>query len=71
MYAALSYECMRPGLKVLVYEASSYECMRPKGTSVCGLKLRVYEASPLATSVKEKLSAAHIYTHTHIYMSKR
>ncbi len=30
--------------QVLVYEASRYWCMRPQGSSVCGLKLLVYEA---------------------------
>ncbi len=43
MYEALSYWCRR------VYEAFgylSYSCMRPSATatSVCGLKLLVYEA---------------------------
>ena len=42
MCEALSYECMRPEL--LVLEAFNYECMRPSATSVCGLKLLVYEA---------------------------
>ncbi len=27
-----------------MYEALSYQCMRPYATSVCGLKLLVYEA---------------------------
>jgi hypothetical protein len=28
---------------LLVYEAFSYYCLRPSATSVCGLKLIVYE----------------------------
>jgi hypothetical protein len=34
-------------LKLLVHEALSYWCMRPSATSVCGLKVLVYDAFKL------------------------
>jgi hypothetical protein len=41
--------------QLLVYAASSYECMRPYASSVCGLKLLVYEA--LAACLLQALEA--------------
>ena len=35
---------LRFNLKLLLHEALSYSCMRPEATSVCGVKVHVYEA---------------------------